>query len=184
MTNETNQPIVHIHKIELDFNGETNHRIEITNLINKDIRIGIFNIDKNDDLSNNLEKSDDGMIVDEAEIGNGSPAIINNDDILKLKLGRDRHNVGHKQSHVMMLICLLNEGEKVLKLEHQYCICLYVRCEKYGDLAKIEESTGGKWNWTSLMDPDKKKVLKYFPVSQFIPGIRGQEIEKLWREFF
>lgn len=45
-------------------------------------------------------------------------------------------------------------------------------------------STGGKWNWTSLMGPDKKKVLEHFPVSQFIPGIRGQEIEKLWREFF
>ncbi len=45
-------------------------------------------------------------------------------------------------------------------------------------------STGGKWNWTSLMGPDKKKVLEHFPVSQFISGIRGQEIEKLWREFF
>src|SRR5581483_5020810 len=30
----------------------------------------------------------------------------------------------------------------------------------------------------------KKKVLECFPVSQFIPGIRGQEIEKLWKEFF
>jgi hypothetical protein len=45
-------------------------------------------------------------------------------------------------------------------------------------------SSGGKWNWTSLMGPDKKKVLEHFPVSQFITGIRGQEIEKLWREFF
>jgi len=44
-------------------------------------------------------------------------------------------------------------------------------------------STGGKWDWTSLMGPDKKKVLEYFPVSQFILGIRGQEIEKLWKEF-
>jgi hypothetical protein len=45
-------------------------------------------------------------------------------------------------------------------------------------------STGGKWNWTSLMGPDKKRVLEHFPVSQFISGIRGQDIEKLWREFF
>src|SRR6266496_1377020 len=44
--------------------------------------------------------------------------------------------------------------------------------------------SGGKWNWTSLMGPDKKKVIEHFPVSQFISGIRGQEIEKLWREFF
>src|SRR4051812_6602529 len=104
MTTETNQLIVHIRKIELDFNGETiiltyepdkegelvkidaivracdelllardeyrqltavevcfickyliaNRRNEITNLINKKIRIGTFNIDKNEDLSNNL----------------------------------------------------------------------------------------------------------------------------------
>ena len=46
------------------------------------------------------------------------------------------------------------------------------------------KSTGKQWNWTSLMGPDKKKVLGCFPVSRFIPGIRGQEIEKLWREFF
>ena len=108
MTTETNQPIVHIHKIELDFNGETiiltyepdkegelvkidaivracdesllardeywrlaavevclireyliaNRRNEITNLINKKIRIGTFNIDKNEDLSNNLKESE------------------------------------------------------------------------------------------------------------------------------
>jgi len=49
-----------------------------------------------------------------------SPTIINSDDTLKLKLGGDGRNVGHKQSHVMMTICLLNEGEEVLKLEHQY----------------------------------------------------------------
>ena len=34
------------------------------------------------------------------------------------------------------------------------------------------------------MGPDKKKVIEYFPVSQFISGTRGQEIEKLWKEFF
>src|SRR6266542_2883334 len=45
-------------------------------------------------------------------------------------------------------------------------------------------STGGKWNWTSLMGPDKTRVLEHFPVSQFISGIREQDIEKLWREFF
>ena len=35
-----------------------------------------------------------------------------------------------------------------------------------------------------IMGPDKKKVIEYFPVSQFISGTRGQEIEKLWKEFF
>ena len=115
-----------------------NRRIEITNLINEDIKIGTFNIGKSD-LSSNLEESDDGIIVDEAEIGNGayrsiytmlrtlipiwkqaSPAIIKPGDILKLKLGGDGRNVGRKQSHVMITFCLLNEGEEVLKPEHQY----------------------------------------------------------------
>ena len=50
----------------------------------------------------------------------GFPAIINTGDTLKLKLGGDGRNVGRKQSHVMMTICLLNEGEEVLKPEHQY----------------------------------------------------------------
>ncbi|RHZ63516.1 hypothetical protein Glove_329g9 [Diversispora epigaea] len=45
-------------------------------------------------------------------------------------------------------------------------------------------STGGKWNWTSLMGPDKKKVVEHFPISKFISGFCGIEIEKLWRDFF
>ena len=46
------------------------------------------------------------------------------------------------------------------------------------------KSNGKQWNWTSLMGPDKKIMLEKFPVSQFIPGIRGKDIEKLWREFY
>ncbi|RHZ81782.1 hypothetical protein Glove_117g435 [Diversispora epigaea] len=194
MTNQANQPIVHLRKIELDFNGESiilnykspneknelnkidaivracdesllardgyrqlaaiepyltqeysiaNCRIEITNEINKDIKIGTFNIDKNENLFDNLEnleKSDEDIIINNVEIGNGvyrsidtllkilipiwkqeTPAIIKPGDILKLKLGGDGRNVGCKQSHVMMTICLLNEGNEVLKPEDQYC---------------------------------------------------------------
>ncbi|RHZ89523.1 hypothetical protein Glove_13g94 [Diversispora epigaea] len=44
--------------------------------------------------------------------------------------------------------------------------------------------SGSKWNWTSLMGPEKKKVLHYFPVSNFISGLRGIKIEKLWKEFY
>ncbi|CAG8458217.1 8629_t:CDS:2 [Funneliformis mosseae] len=47
-----------------------NHRIEITNLINEDIKIGTFNIDKNENLSNNLEEFDNDIIVNKKEIGN------------------------------------------------------------------------------------------------------------------
>jgi len=113
--------------------------------MNKNIRIGTFNIDKNDNLYDDLDimersnESDNNVIVDKAEIRNGvyrsiytilqtlipiwkqsSSTIINLGDTLKLKLGGDDHNVGRKQNHVMMTICLLNEGEEVLKPEHQY----------------------------------------------------------------
>ena len=29
------------------------------------------------------------------------------------------------------------------------------------------------WSWTSLMGPDKKKMLQHFPVSEFLSGICG-----------
>ena len=34
------------------------------------------------------------------------------------------------------------------------------------------------------MGPDKKKMLEKFSVSHFILGICGEDIEKLWREFY
>ena len=81
--------------------------------------------------------------------------------------------------------CLFNdlfkkkEFEKKIKLEVEQAMKnIKVHFEFFRS-----NSTGQKWNWTSLMGPDKKKVLENFSVSQFIPGIRGQDIEKLWKEF-
>ncbi|RHZ83399.1 hypothetical protein Glove_95g69 [Diversispora epigaea] len=45
-------------------------------------------------------------------------------------------------------------------------------------------SSRSSWSWTSLMGPDKKKMLQYFPVSEFISGVRGIIIENLWKEFY
>ncbi|PKK55652.1 hypothetical protein RhiirC2_801844 [Rhizophagus irregularis] len=45
-------------------------------------------------------------------------------------------------------------------------------------------SNSGKWNWTSLMRPDKKKVLQYFPIVNFISGKCSEEIQKLWCDFY
>ena len=45
----------------------------------------------------------------------------------------------------------------------------------------------GKWEWTSLMGPDKKKILKDFQITHLFEGqqfTREQEIERLWREFY
>ncbi|RIB12996.1 hypothetical protein C2G38_2249134 [Gigaspora rosea] len=46
------------------------------------------------------------------------------------------------------------------------------------------ETVGGKYKWTALMGPAKKRVLEKFPVTNYLPGSRGQTIEKLWRDFF
>lgn len=45
-------------------------------------------------------------------------------------------------------------------------------------------SSRSNWSWTSLMGPDKKKLLQHFPVSEFISEIRGINIENLWRKFY
>lgn len=117
------------------------HRIKITNIINKEIKIGTFNIDKplNDDNFDMYERPEEGILVEETEIGNGvyrsiktllevlisiwkntSPQILNQGDTINLKIGGDGRNVGRKQNHVMITFCILNEGKEVLKPDHQY----------------------------------------------------------------
>ncbi|PKB95006.1 hypothetical protein RhiirA5_437561, partial [Rhizophagus irregularis] len=323
-------------------------RIEITKSINDQIHIGILNFDKELNRQPILDDDDesqdnpDGIVVDEQEIGNGvyrsirsllkilipiwNKLILQPGDTINLKLGGDGRNVGRKQNHVMITVCLLNEKDEVLKPDHHICLyvgkenyetlakvghlfeyqlrdlqengiyddngvhwpiefffsgdwkfmynimglnapnakyfCLYCDCEAserwnmdlqwpinkntkckkkpvlfpaikqenyipdelhlmlrisdvlmecfFNDLFKRKEfeqqiksqieqtmktikvhfeffkskSHGGKWDWTSLMGPDKKKVLQYFPVSDFISERRGKDIEKLWRDFY
>lgn len=118
------------------------HRNYITNIINKKIRIGTFNINNNQlnnidfDISN---QSDEGILVKETEIGSGayrsistlletlipiwkntSPPILKEGDTIILKIGCDGRNVGRKLNHVMFTFCLLNEKENVLKPDNQY----------------------------------------------------------------
>jgi hypothetical protein len=88
-----------------------NRRVKITNLINKEIRIGTFDIDKDDDLSNNFEEPDDGIIVDEVEIGNGAYRSIYTMLQTLIPIWKQASPA---------IISLLNEGEEVLKPEHQY----------------------------------------------------------------
>lgn len=115
-------------------------RNEISKLINNQIQIGIFNIDQKSVIDEDEDyNNSDGIVVDEHEIGNGAyrsiksllqilipiwknsnPPVLQIGDIIKLKLGGDGRNVGRKQNHVMMTICLLNEKDNVLKPDHQY----------------------------------------------------------------
>src|SRR6266498_5626682 len=38
----------------------------------------------------------------------------------------------------------------------------------------------GNWSWISLMEPDKKKLLQYFPISEFVSEVREVAIKNLW----
>jgi hypothetical protein len=120
-------------------------RIEITKLINEQIPIGTINLDKELNQQPILDDGEehqgnpDGIMVDEQEIGNGvyrsirnllqifipiwnrsNPPTLQPGNTVYLKLGGDGRNVGRKQNHVMITICLLNEKDEVLKPDHQY----------------------------------------------------------------
>jgi hypothetical protein len=118
-------------------------RNKINELINAQIHVETFNIDQDinqlniEEYDNNNNISD--ILVDDSEIGNGAfrslstllkiliptwkkrenPVIISG-DTLYIKLGGDGRNVGRKNNHVMITFCLLNEGEEILKPDHQY----------------------------------------------------------------
>ena len=90
-----------------------------------------FNIDNNIDDFDMSEQPEEGILVEETEIGNGayrsiqtllkvlisiwknaSPPILNQGDTINLKIRGDGRNVGRKQNHVMITFCLLNEKKK------------------------------------------------------------------------
>ena len=51
------------------------------------------------------------------------------------------------------------------------------------EIFKSDKSSSGTWNWTSLMEPSKIKMLEHFPVTEFMEGERGATVQFLWREF-
>nr|CAG8434965.1 3116_t:CDS:2 [Entrophospora candida] len=215
---------------EIDAIVRAYHRNTITNSINNDLNIKTFSVDK---IVNDLEIFEES----EALIPTWKESeIIKFGDTLMLKLGGDGYNIGHKQNHVMFTVCLLNQGEEVLKPENQHCICLYIGKEKYENVSvvgklychelnelrnngiydkdgmhwKIELYFAGDWKIMYIVmgldAPDSKHfclycncgsdicwdmdqkfentVLENFPVCKFVPGTYGENIEKLWKEFF
>src|SRR6266498_3793347 len=119
-----------------------NRRNEINKLINAQIHIRIFNLNQEINDQSNIDNFDEytnDILVDNHEIGNGAfrslstllkklipiwkmgeNPIITPGDTLYIKLGGDGRNVGRKQNHVMITFCLLNEGNEVLKPDHQF----------------------------------------------------------------
>ncbi len=54
-----------------------------------------------------------------------TPPVLKVGDKINIKLSGDERNVGQKQKHVMLTICILNEGEAVLNPAHQYRYYIY-----------------------------------------------------------
>ncbi|CAJ0765689.1 22273_t:CDS:2 [Entrophospora sp. SA101] len=52
------------------------------------------------------------------------------------------------------------------------------------DFYHSNNNRSASWTWTSLMGPEKKKILQSFPVSEFVTGSHGIAIENLWCQFF
>ena len=124
----------------------SDRRNKINELINAQIHIGIFNIDReiNDQPNIDNDEHTSDILVNNQEVGNGAfrsllallktlipiwkakeNSVIKPGDTLLIKLGGDGRNVGRKQNHVMLTFCLLNEGEEVLKPSHQYRYIFY-----------------------------------------------------------
>lgn len=113
---------------------------EITKLMHNKIQIKNFNLEKESNQLTTLDDEEpDQIMINEKEVGNGvfcsiqdylqilipiwkcsTPSVLQPGDTIKLKLGGDGRNVGRKQNHIMLTICLLNEKDEVLKPDHQY----------------------------------------------------------------
>ncbi|GES91544.1 hypothetical protein GLOIN_2v1481704 [Rhizophagus clarus] len=167
----------------------SDRRNEINKIINIQVPIEIFNVDREVyDLSSVNDNLDDDILIDDHEIGNGAfrslltllnvlipvwktgeRPTIKPGDTLYIKLGGDGRNVGRKQNHVMMTFCLLNEGDEVLKPSHQFSICLYIGKEKYETLAnvgKIFASQLAELKDNGIIDSDGD----YWPIEFYFSG--------------
>ncbi len=135
MVSESGEPI-HLRNMELEYKD---HIINIKyNLSLDHIKLDAYVRACDEALlgRDGYRRNSDGIVVDEQEIGNGvyrsirsllkllipiwNKSILQSGDTIILKLGGDGRNVGRKQNHVMITICLLNEKDEVLKPDHQY----------------------------------------------------------------
>ena len=118
-------------------------RNEITKTMKVLIPIKLFdihnmNLDNDDDNDENQQDISDIEFNDD-NVGDGAyrsiislldiivpilttstPPVLKVGDKINIKLSGNGRNVGRKQKHVMLTMCILNEGEAVLNPAHQY----------------------------------------------------------------
>ncbi|RIB08008.1 hypothetical protein C2G38_2045528 [Gigaspora rosea] len=83
----------------------------------------------------------------------------------------------------VLMECLFNDLFKKKEFEKQIKSVVEEIFKNFGIQFEFFKLSSNKWNWTSLIGPDKKKMVEKFLVSEFVSGTCGQDIEKLWREF-
>ena len=116
-------------------------RNEITNIMNALIPIKLFNIynvNFDDDDENQQDMSSE-IELNDGDVGSGAyrsiisildiivpilttltSPVLKVGDKINIKLSGDGRNIGRKQKHVMLTMCILNEEEAVLNPAHQY----------------------------------------------------------------
>ncbi|RIA84059.1 hypothetical protein C1645_742608 [Glomus cerebriforme] len=122
-------------------------RNEITIETNTLVPIKLFNIhsvnfdDGNDDENqqdvSGIEFNDDDVDIIIPILTASMPPVLKVGDKISIRLSGDGRNVGRKQKHVMLTMCVLNEEEAVLSPAHQYSICLYLGKESYDSLSTV-----------------------------------------------
>lgn len=110
-------------------------RKEINDQIEQYLPILLFNIDQS--LEKNITGADISIAIDN-KTGNAvyrsirslltvlvpvliaNPTVLYPGDKINIKIGGDGRNIGRKQSHIILAISILNEGEAILNPKHVY----------------------------------------------------------------
>ncbi len=118
-------------------------RNEITKSMKILVPIKSFNICSaainNDNYGDESQQNTSEVEFDDEEVGNGAyrsiislldiivpilttstSPVLKIGDKINIRISGDGRNVGRKQKHVMLTMCILNEGEMVLNPTHQY----------------------------------------------------------------
>jgi hypothetical protein len=98
----------------------------------------------NDNYGDESQQNTSEVEFDDEEVGNGAyrsivslldiivpilttstSPVLKIGDKINIRISGDGRNVGRKQKHVMLTMCILNEGEMVLNPAHQYRLLAY-----------------------------------------------------------
>jgi hypothetical protein len=123
------------------------HRIKITNQINLSMPITNFSINELDldnvneeesySSANEIVNNNAELLINNSGVGayrsitsilkylmptlkSSNPPMLNQNDIIFIKIGADGRRVGRRQNHVIFTFCILNEKNNVLSPKHQY----------------------------------------------------------------